>query len=118
VRNFLLFIRRFFNLILFIVLEVICVVLIARTNNLQGNDIMSSANTVVGIMYKEQNDVVYYFGLKRLNDSLMNENVRLYQLLAKQNNTYFKTHDSNAKVAIPPTDSNSKLQYADYTTTL
>lgn len=44
---------------------------------MQGNDVMSSANTVIGLMYQKQNDVVYYFGLKRMNDSLVNENIRL-----------------------------------------
>lgn len=83
-RNFILFVRRFFNLILFIALEIVCVILIARTNSMQGNDVMSSANTVVGLLYKKQNDVVYYFGLKRMNDSLLNENMRLRLQLAKQ----------------------------------
>ena len=77
VRNFILFIRRFFNLILFLLLEIICVVLIEHTNTLQGNDIVSSANMVSGIIYKKQSDVVYYFGLRKMNDSLLNENARL-----------------------------------------
>jgi len=114
VRNFLLFIRRFFNLILFVALEVICVVLIARTNNLQGNDIMSSANTVVGLLYQKQNDVVYYFGLKRMNDSLLNENMHLHQLLAKEQNTFYKVNDSTAKVAISTADSSHTIKYADF----
>ena len=76
-RNFILFIRRFFNLILFLGLEVICILLITRTNTTQGNDIVSSANIVSGILYKKQNDVMYYFGLRRMNDSLINENARL-----------------------------------------
>jgi rod shape-determining protein MreC len=51
--------------------------LIERTNTLQGNDIVSSANTVSGLIYKKQNDVVYYFGLRKMNDSLLNENATL-----------------------------------------
>src|SRR5664279_4615126 len=51
--------------------------LISRTNTLQGNDIVSSANTVSGMVYKKQNDVVYYFGLRKMNDSLLNENAEL-----------------------------------------
>jgi len=82
VRNFILFIRRFFNLILFLGLEVVCVILIQRTNTLQGNDIISSANAVSGLVYKKQNDVVYYFGLRRMNDSLQRENARLREMLA------------------------------------
>ncbi|MBX2905004.1 MAG: rod shape-determining protein MreC [Taibaiella sp.] len=81
-RNFILFIRRFFNLILFLGLEVTCIVMIQRTNTLQGNDIISSANAVSGLVYKKQNDVVYYFGLRKMNDSLQRENARLREMLA------------------------------------
>ncbi len=81
-RNFILFIRRFFNLILFLGLEVVCVILIQRTNTLQGNDIISSANAVSGLVYKKQNDVVYYFGLRKMNDSLQRENARLRAALS------------------------------------
>ncbi len=76
-RTFILFIRRFFNLILFLGVEVVCIVMISHTKTLQGNDIVSSANMVSGLLYKKQNDVVYYFGLGRMNDSLLNENMRL-----------------------------------------
>jgi rod shape-determining protein MreC len=81
VRNFILFIRRFFNLILFLGIEIVCVMLISRTNTLQGNDIISSANTVSGIVYKKQSDVVYYFGLRKMNDSLLHENAVLRKQL-------------------------------------
>ena len=76
-RNFILFIRRFFNLILFLILEIICIVQIEKTPTVQGNDIVSSANAIAGLVYKKQSDVVYYFGLKRMNDSLLNENTML-----------------------------------------
>lgn len=80
-RNFILFIRRFFNLILFLALEVVCIVFIQQTSTLQGNDIVSSANAVSGLVYKKQNDVVYYFGLRKMNDSLLSENARLRQMV-------------------------------------
>ena len=38
---------------------------------------MSSANFVAGTVYKKQSDVLYYFGLKRMNDSLIKENLAL-----------------------------------------
>ncbi|MBS1777697.1 MAG: rod shape-determining protein MreC [Bacteroidetes bacterium] len=112
-RNFILFIRRFFNLILFLGLEIVCIVLIARTNNMQGNDIMSSANTVVGLMYQKQNDVVYYFGLRRMNDSLINENAFLRQRLAKYN-MYDTLKDSAVHQIVQQKDSTHVIKYADY----
>lgn len=113
-RNFILFIRRFFNLILFIALEVLCIVLIGRTQMLQGVDIMSSANALSGKAYQKQQDVVYYFGLKRMNDSLINENVRLRNLMAKAS-SFDTIKDSAAVLAVKPTDTSQKIQYNDYT---
>lgn len=76
-RNFILFIRRFSNLILFLIVESVCIVLMARTNTIQGDSIMSSANVFLGTIYQKQNDVAYYFALRRMNDSLLQENARL-----------------------------------------
>ena len=112
-RNFILFVRRFFNLILFLGLEIICIVLIARTNSLQGNDIMSSANAVSGLMYQKQNDVVAYFGLRRMNDSLINENARLRLTIAKYHNVD-TLKDSLVHRAMKQTDSGKVIQYNDY----
>lgn len=112
-RNFILFIRRFFNLILFLILEIVCVILIARTNTLQGNDVMSSANSAIGLMYKKQNEVVYYFGLRMMNDSLLTENARLRQQLA-QYISYDTLKDTSVTRAIPSLDSAHIIQYAHY----
>ena len=111
-RNFILFIRRFFNLIFFLILETVCIILIARTNTLQGNDVMSSANSAIGLMYKKQNDVVYYFGLRMMNDSLLTENAKLRQQLA-QYAIYDTLKDTMVRRPIP-TDSAHIVQYANY----
>jgi rod shape-determining protein MreC len=113
VRNFILFIRRFFNLILFIALEVLCIVLIGRTQMMQGVDIMSSANALSGKAYQKQQDVVYYFGLKRMNDSLINENARLRNLMAKSS-SFDSIKDSAVTLAVKPTDTTQTIQYNDY----
>jgi rod shape-determining protein MreC len=113
-RNFILFIRRFFNLILFLGLEVVCIILIARTNMMQGNDIMSSANTIAGIVYQKREDVVYYFGLKKMNDSLLSENLRLHTQLAMLQSVD-TLHDSTSRGTVTEvTDSGTIVKYADY----
>jgi len=113
VRNFILFIRKFFNLILFLGLESLCIFLVARTNTLQGNDIVSSANVLTGSVYKKQNDVVVYFGLRKMNDSLINENAKLRSQLSLNNGTYAFVKDSIVKR--PTGDSGRLIKYADYT---
>jgi len=114
VRNFILFIRRFFNLILFLILEVICIVLIEQTNTLQGNDIVSSANTVSGLVYKKQSDVVYYFGLRKMNDSLLNENALLRKEI-DQIRSIDTLKDSLVHRKFYPADSTIHIvKFADY----
>lgn len=115
-RNFLLLIRRFRNLILFIILEVISLVLISKSRNLQGVDITSSSNAVAGYFYRKQNDVVYYFQLRRLNDSLLKENTLLRNELAINLNVD-SLRDSISKIAVTIRDTTGskdsiKGQYA------
>lgn len=113
-RNFILFIRRFFNLILFLSLEIVCVVLIEKTDTLQGNDIVSSANAVAGLVYKKQNDVVYYFGLRKMNDSLLNENSRLRAQL-EQIHSLDTLHDSLVHLQTQIGDTSKHIiRYSDY----
>ena len=113
-RNFILFVRRFFNLILFLILEIICVILIEHTNTLQGNDIISSANMVSGLVYKKQSDVVYYFGLRKMNDSLVNENARLRNEI-DQLHSVDTLKDSLVHRKLYPSDSSTHIvKFADY----
>ncbi len=80
---------------------------------LQGNDVLSSANTVAGIVYQKREDVVYYFGLKRLNDSLMSENIRLRQALSAIR--YVDTfNDRIVKHPEISNDSAKIIRYADH----
>lgn len=81
---------------------------------LQGNDIMSSANAISGLAYKKQNDVAYYFGLRTMNDSLLNENAKLRAALALYQSVD-KVKDSASHVAIKSDDTNAHtIKYADY----
>lgn len=113
-RNFIFFVRRFFNLILFVLLEVVCVVMIQHTNTLQGNDIISSSNAIAGLVYKKQSDVVYYFGLRKMNDSLINENARLRQQLASIH-SIDTLRDTSAHIATAIGDTAKHIvRYADY----
>jgi len=88
-------------------------VLIAHTKTLQGNDITSSANRMTGLMYQKQNDVVYYFGLRRMNDSLLNENARLREKISTINSIEV-VKDSTVHRVVAPADSTHVVRYADY----
>lgn len=112
-RVLLSFIQRFFNLILFIGLEVLCIVMISKTNTLQGNEIMNSANLGVAFWYKKQSGVTNYFGLRQMNDSLLNENMRLRQELARYTERD-TLNDSSVVRGVILSDSVRSIQYAHY----
>ncbi len=113
-RNFIFFIRRFFNLILFLAFEIVCIIMIQRSDTVQGNDIVNSANVIAGEVYKKENDVVSYFALRKMNDSLLNENARLRESLGK----YISVDtlkDTVVQIAEPQTDTSIHIvEYADY----
>lgn len=81
---------------------------------LQGADIMSSANTLSGIMYQKREDVVYYFGLKQMNESLIAENLALKAQIASLTSVD-TLRDSLAHGTITQVvDSGTVVKYADY----
>lgn len=80
-RNLIIFLRRYFNFFLFLLLEVICFVLVFRNNDFQKTAYLNSANNVSARLYNRYNNVQYYFHLKATNDSLVNENSRLHNIL-------------------------------------
>lgn len=81
---------------------------------MQGNDIISSANTVSGIVYKKQSDVVYYFGLRKMNDSLLNENAMLRKEI-DQLRSIDTLKDIVVHKKLMPEDTTSHVvKYADY----
>jgi rod shape-determining protein MreC len=117
VRNLILFIRRHANLLLFFLLEGICLILISRTQTLQGNSLLSSANAVSGALYQKREDVLYYFSLKKINDSLLQENARLRQLFALATHSVDTFSDEVKDFPLTSTtvDSRQIIQYAKYT---
>lgn len=113
-RNFFIFLQRFSNLLLFIALEIVCIILLVRTNTLQGVTILQSANTVAGALLQKREDIQYYFGLRKVNDSLLAENARLRMLLDAEKHSTDAIVDSNVTAVVTSKDTTKKVQYAEY----
>lgn len=79
-RNLLLFLWRHFNLILFILIEVFCVILIVNNNSFQRSSAFSSANHLAGSVYTTVNTVEGYFNLRETNMLLAEENAKLHSI--------------------------------------
>jgi rod shape-determining protein MreC len=124
-KNFFLFVRRFFNGIFFLVLQALCFALIARTRSMQGSDVLSSANAVSAAFYKRQQATTHYFGLATANDSLTAENAWLRAQLAALRHEVDTLNDSVATITRVDSSSTSvtdtgsarmrTIRYARYT---
>ncbi len=80
-RNIFLFIRRYFNFILFILLQGFSIYLIVRYSNFHKAIFSNTANQFTGKINKNYDRVEYYFRLKKINDSLVAANEKLYNKL-------------------------------------
>ena len=93
-RNFIYFLINHATILLFLLLEGICIMLIVRYNDYQKSAFLSSSNAVCGGIYSVQNSISQYFGLRRENDALSRENAELRTLLAEKDRMLGKMNDS------------------------
>jgi rod shape-determining protein MreC len=93
------FCKRNSNILLFIILQIICIRIIITGKTNISKSLINSSNKVVGTIYQKKQDVSEYFFLKESNDSLLAENARLrYKLMQEIKD-------------IPITDSNGTITY-------
>jgi rod shape-determining protein MreC len=81
VRNIFLFIRRYFNFILFLLLQGFSIYLIVHYSNYHKAVFSKTANQLTGKINEKYNGITYYFQLKKTNDSLVAANEKLYNKL-------------------------------------
>lgn len=75
--NFLKFIRKYGNFLVFLVLEVVAFLLIGNFNNYPHSKFLSTSNTIAGWQYEQISNVRNFFGLRSVNESLAAENASL-----------------------------------------
>lgn len=80
-RNLLLFIRRYFVLFAFLVVQLICWILLVKSNETHEALFAANSNEVTGWTMRQYNQVQYYFNLKRTNAALVQENARLNSMV-------------------------------------
>lgn len=71
------FIRKFSNLLLFLALELVCLILVARFNVYQGFQVRTTCGGLVGGMNSVRTDVNQYFSLSEQNELLAEQNSQL-----------------------------------------
>lgn len=109
-RNIFLFIRRYANLLFFLLLQGFCIYLIVHYNRYQNAVFSNTTNQLTGKVNEQYNKVEDYFHLKRTNDSLVKANEKLLNLLKAD----FLIPDSASKTIIDTILVDSIKQYRRY----
>jgi len=81
VRNVFLFVRRYFNFLFFILMQVVALYMLFSYNRFHEAIFMNVAGEITGKVSKQYNTIEYYSNLKKTNDLLVEENQRLRNLL-------------------------------------
>jgi rod shape-determining protein MreC len=81
VRNIFLFIRRYFNFLFFLVLQIVALSFLFRYNKFHEAAFMGVANELTGRVSAKYSNVEYYFHLKKTNESLAAQNEHLLNSL-------------------------------------
>lgn len=76
-RNIFLFIRRYFNFVFFVVLQIAALYILFHYNKYHEAVFSGVANELTGSVGGKYNNVTYYFHLKKTNDQLAKENEEL-----------------------------------------
>jgi rod shape-determining protein MreC len=94
VRNVFLFIRRHFNFLFFLVLQIIALSFLFRYNKFHEAAFLNVSTEVTGRLDEKYNNIEYYFQLKKTNEALVQENLGLRQQL----NANYEAPDSNKRL--------------------
>jgi len=81
VRNVFLFIRRHFNFLFFLVLQIVALSFLFRYNKFHEAAFLSVSTELTGRLNAKYNNIEYYFQLRKTNEALVQENLQLRQQL-------------------------------------
>ena len=109
-RNIFLFIRRYFNFLLFLLLQGFSIYLIIHNSRYHNAIFSNTANQLTGKINEQYSKVEYYFHLKKTNDSLVSANEKLYHKLKSD----FYLPDSASKIIIDSIRIDSMERYRKF----
>lgn len=102
-RNIFLFIRRFFNFFLFLVLQGTAIAILVKYNKTHQAIFAGIANEATGWVSTKYNNIDYYFHLGETNKALAAENARLRNMLPSSFDNPDSTHISKADTSFRDT---------------
>ncbi len=93
-RNIFLFIRRYFNFLFFLVMQIVALYFLFRYNSFHEAAFMGAANELTGRIGSRYSNIEYYVQLKQVNESLAAQNEQLLNALPSN----FELADSSERV--------------------
>lgn len=109
-RNVFLFIARFSNLLLFLLLQVVALSMLFRYNKFHQAAYMNVANEATGRVYIRYNNVETYFSLHKENEKLRQQNAELLNALKED----FSAPDSTVQLVTDSFRVDSLEQYRKF----
>lgn len=106
-RNIFLFIRRYFNFLFFLVLQIIALTFLFRYNKFYDAAYLGVAGEVTGRINERYNNIQSYFKLKQTNEALAKENTSLRNLL-KDN---YQSPDTTRRIVVDSIRVDSVLKF-------
>ncbi len=110
-RNIFLFIRRYFNFFVFLLLQVLSIYFIVHYSNYHHAVFGEFSNNITGKINSRYSGIQNYFHLRKTNDSLVKANENLYNKLKAD----YALPDSASKVSIDSIKVDSILRYRKFT---
>lgn len=109
-RNIFLFIKRYFNFLFFLLLQILALTFLFRYNKFHQAAFSNIAGELTGRIDEKYNNVEYYFKLKKTNEALAKENIYLRGLL-KSN---YQIPDTARMIVTDSIRVDSLLKYQKY----
>ena len=110
-RNVFLFIRKYSNFLFFLLLQIMALSFLFRYNKYHEAAFMNVAGDFTGSLNQRYSKVAYYFRLKKINEQLADENLRLNQLIREN----YEKVDGNAKSVLDTVQTDSLREIRKYT---
>ena len=85
--NLLRFLKKYNNILLFLILEVLCIILLVNNLPYQKRKLVSTGNAIAGKLFKFKTNFTYYFSLKEENQLMIEHNAMLMSKLYHNNDT-------------------------------
>lgn len=111
--NLLRFLKKYNNILLFLILEVLCIILLINNLPYQKRKLVSMGNAISGKLFKSKTNFTNYFSLKEENQLMMEHNAMLMSKLYINDTTTEKDSVNSKYRFIPANVINNSIYHVN-----